>query len=260
MDLMYGCGSEMDMSIQELFEQDMQNEINRMMSSDLGIDDLMGDSTPLFQGLTEDGFDEFDLCFESSNAESSITKGADLFDPLGNKKAMAAVVNVPLKSQVSSSNSRNSNGTTTVTIIKGSNTQSSLSTVTKNASASSSSSTVTIKQNGLGRPNVHRFGTQTRTIVTTTRPNTPPPMQYVRVLSSTESMPKTLSFDESYGGVMVSPTLIALNIANYAFSAFIATTLTLLFAPYHIIFISSNWLVMIWWWCKWKPLQRKYTS
>ncbi len=222
MDLMYGCGSEMDMSIQELFEQDMQNEINRMMSSDLGIDDLMGDSTPLFQGLTEDGFDEFDLCFESSNAESSITKGADLFDPLGNKKAMAAVVNVPLKSQVSSSNSRNSNGTTTVTIIKGSNTQSSLSTVTKNASASSS--TVTIKQNGLGRPNVHRFGTQTRTIVTTTRPNTPPQMQYVRVLSSTESMPKTLSFDESYGGVMVSSSPICSHLATYAFSAFIATT------------------------------------
>ncbi|CAL8088933.1 unnamed protein product [Orchesella dallaii] len=206
MDLMYGCNSDMDLSIQELFEHDMQNEINRMMSSDLGIDDLMGD-TPLFQGLTEDGFDEYDLCFVSS-AEASSSKGADFFDG-GNKKGLGAVVNVPLKSQVSSSaaasSSRNSsNSTTTVTIIKGSNTPiQSSSTVTKNAS-----STVTIKQNGLGRPNVHRFGsTQPRTIVTTsTRPSSPP-VHYVRVLSANESMPKNLSFEESYG-MMVDPSSV----------------------------------------------------
>lgn len=194
MDLMYGCGSDMDMSIQELFEQDMQNEINRMMSSDLGIDDLMGDATPLFQGLTEDGFDEFDLCFESSSTDTA-GRGTDLFDSsgllAGNKK-LGAVVNVPLKSQVTSRNS----GTTTV-IIKGSNTQSTATaTLTKHASPS-------VTKNGLGRPNVHRFGAQTRAIVTSAAPT------HVRVMTSGESMPKMLSFDESYGGVMVSQSMIS---------------------------------------------------
>ena len=74
MDLMYGCGAEFDISLQELIECDLKSEMDRIMAAAGSNADLM---TELANGplLSEEGFDEFAIQFDTHDHR--------LLDPYG---------------------------------------------------------------------------------------------------------------------------------------------------------------------------------
>jgi hypothetical protein len=74
MDLMYGCGAEFDISLQELIECDLKSEMDRIIAAAGSNADLM---TELANGplLSEEGFDEFAIQFDTHDHR--------LLDPYG---------------------------------------------------------------------------------------------------------------------------------------------------------------------------------